>query len=82
MEEISTEINMRCFFCHSTDMFLINEDSPPQPGDMIRCVNCGRDNDYDSMKRVVDKRAEEWGNEQAEKWVQEKVKDIFKNLKF
>lgn len=73
--EKTTEL--KCLFCTSTQFEIPEENYEPQPGDMLKCANCGRLNDYDSMMRVVEKEAEEWG----EKVAQDLMKDLDKQLK-
>jgi hypothetical protein len=75
--EYETTTELKCLFCTSTQFELPSEDYEPQSGDMLKCANCGRLNDYDSMMRVVEKEAEEWG----EKVAQGLVKDLEKQLK-
>jgi hypothetical protein len=68
---------LKCLFCTSIQFELPSEDYEPKSGDMLKCANCGRLNDYDSMMRVVEKEAEEWGENIA----QDMVKDLEKQLK-
>ena len=76
MEE-KTTIKLKCFFCSSTDFELPYADYQPKHGEQIRCSNCGRTNDYDSLLRVAKKQGEEW----AEQQVKEEMDKFKKQLK-
>lgn len=68
------EIKMKCVFCFSTDFVVPHDNYQPQHGEMIRCANCGKLNDFDSMMRVVEREAEE---------IVDKIeKELRKSLKF
>jgi len=75
--EHETTTELKCLFCTSTQFELPKEDYEPQSGDMLKCANCGRLNDYDSMMKVVSKEAEVW----SEKVAGDLMKDLEKELK-
>jgi len=75
MEE---KIKMYCLFCKSEQFELPDENYQPNFGEMIKCANCGRLNDYTSMFQV----AKEKGLEIAEKEAKKIIKDAVKKLKF
>ena len=75
--EHETTTELKCLFCTSTQFEIPEENYEPKSGDMLKCANCGRLNDYDSMMRVVSKEAEVWG----EKVAGDLVKDLEKELK-
>jgi len=81
MEDPKTTIKLRCLFCKSDQFVFPNEDYKPQPGDLIVCANCGRQNDYDSLMRVMKSHAEEWMEEQAEEAMKRAAKELEKELK-
>ncbi len=76
MEE-KTQMSLQCLFCCSTQFEVPEEGYHPQPGEQIKCANCGRTNDYDSLMRVVKRKGTEWAEEQA----QEVIVDFTKQLK-
>lgn len=59
MEDQVFTIQVRCFFCMSDQFELPFEDYLPYHGELVRCANCGRDNDWTSQTRVIDKEIEE-----------------------
>ena len=63
--ETTNTISLRCVFCFSTEFEVPKENYHPNPGELIRCANCGRMNDYDSMMRVVQNKAREIGETHA-----------------
>jgi hypothetical protein len=75
MEE-NTQMPLQCLFCFSTQFELPEEDYQPQPGEQIKCANCGRMNDYDSMMRVVQRKGMEWAEEQAQEMLDDFAKQI------
>ncbi len=76
MEEKKT-IKLRCFFCFGTEFELPYEGYQPENGEQIRCSNCGRTNDYDSLMRVAKRKGKEW----AEQEVKSKLDRFSKDLK-
>lgn len=80
MEE-KTRIQLHCFFCGATKFDLPSEDYQPKSGEQIRCSNCGRTNDYDSLMRVAKNKAKKWAEEQAQKEIDEFTKKIGKIFK-
>ena len=81
MEDPTTTIKLHCLFCKSDQFVFPTEDYKPQSGDLIVCANCGKQNDYDSLMRVMKKRADEWMEEQAEKLMEDAAKDLEQQLK-
>ncbi len=75
MEE-STNMSLRCVFCFSTQFELPKEAYQPQPGEQIKCANCGRMNDYDSLIRVVQRKGKEWAEDQAQEIIDDFTKQI------
>ena len=75
--EVSTELKIKCLFC-SSDQFVIN--TKPVPGDQIQCANCGKDNDYDSMFRVLKKYGQQWFEQQVKSLVEDSAKELRKKL--
>ncbi len=75
MEE-STQMSLQCLFCFSTDFVLSEENYQPQPGELIKCANCGRMNDYDSLIRVVQRKGTEWAEEQAQDLMDDFTKQL------
>ncbi len=80
MEE-SENVSLICFFCFSTQFVLPEENYQPQSGELIECANCGRLNDYDSLVRVVQRKAEEWAEEQMQTAINDFTKQLEKMFK-
>jgi hypothetical protein len=80
MEE-NTTLKLECLFCKSTDFIVSDKDYVPQPGEQIRCANCGRTNDYDSLMRVVKRKGADWAEEQATKGMDDFAKKLGKIFK-
>ena len=75
MEE-QLSVSMQCLFCFSKDFDLPEENYSPKHGELIKCANCGRLNDYDSMWCVVQRKGEEWAEEQAQVLLDDFSKDL------
>jgi len=71
MEE---RIKMQCVFCKSDQFELPRENYQPSHGEMIRCANCGRLNDYTSVVRIAEGRAIEMAKAEAERIIKERFK--------
>ena len=74
MEE---RIKMYCLFCKSEQFELPDENYQPSHGEMLKCANCGRLNDYTSMFQV----AKEKGMQIAQKEVEALIEDVSKKFK-
>lgn len=70
-------IKMQCLFCKSEQFELPNKDYQPSDGEMVKCANCGKLNDYTSMFRV----AKEKGIEVVREEVKKELKRAFKDFK-
>ena len=70
-------IKMRCLFCKSEQFELPEENYQPSYGEMIKCANCGRLNDYTSMLEVSKEKTIQIAKEEAE----EMIKDFSKKFK-
>lgn len=61
------EIKLKCIFCGSSDFELPHADYQPEDGETIKCGNCGRENDYASIRDyAVNKKLEEIQKEMLE----------------
>lgn len=74
------EIKLKCLFCFSTSFELPEENYTPKSGEMIKCSNCGKLNNYDSMMRVVQKEGQEWAENQAKSMIDEFTKNMKKDF--
>lgn len=80
MEE-STKMSLQCLFCFSTQFELPEEGYQPKPGEQIKCGNCGRMNDYDSLIRVAQRKGREWAEEQVHEVINDFMKQLGKSFK-
>jgi len=44
--------------------------------EMIRCANCERLNDYDSLVRIAKRKGKEWAKKQAKELVEKEMKKL------
>ena len=44
--------------------------------EMIRCANCERLNDYDSLVRIAKRKGKEWAEKQAKELVEKEIKKL------
>lgn len=74
------EIKLKCIFCGSTNFELPSDDYHPKEGELIKCGNCGRLNDFTSLRNLTINKGKELVKEELEK----EIKRIFKKsgLKF
>ena len=70
-------IKMFCLFCKSDQFELLKEDYQPSCGEMVKCANCGKLNDYTSMLKIAKEKAVELVEDEVKK----KIKDTMKNFK-
>lgn len=57
-DEYTYTFNYRCAFCFSGLFMFPEEDYVPTAIDVIRCGNCGKNNEFASLQRVMDKKIE------------------------
>ena len=70
-------IKLKCVFCQSTN-FDVPKGYEPKAGEQIKCANCGRSNDYDSLFCLVKKEVIEIGRQIAEDEVKKMLKRVLK----
>lgn len=69
---ISHTISLTCLFC---DIVLEgNTDIEYKDGDFIKCQNCGMENEYSSLMKIVEEKAVEV----AKNEVEQLLKNLFK----
>lgn len=71
------QIKMVCLFCKSEQFELPKKGYQPSNGEMIKCANCGRLNDYTSMLNITKEKAIEIAKAEAQKI----IKNTMKNFK-
>ena len=71
-EDFSPKINIKCIFCQSTEFELAHKGYIPSEGESIKCANCGKYNDFSSLKSVL--------VEEGKNMVAEHIKNRLKNL--
>ena len=70
-------IKIQCLFCKSEQFELPEENYQPSYGEMIKCANCGKLNDCESMCNV----AKEKGIDMVKEEVEKTIKNTFKDFK-
>lgn len=78
----SIEINLECVFCSSTQFELPQEGYKPEQGEMIKCGNCGRLNDFSSIYEVAISNGVETVKKDAMKYAEDELKKMFKKNGF
>lgn len=76
MEIPELKITLKCLFCGST--LKGPEDAEYHSGDLIKCTECGEENDFDSVLDVAKEEGIETMKGVLQEQLQEKFKDIFK----
>lgn len=78
LEDKRYTVKLKCVFCKSELFELPEEDYQPEEGEMIKCSNCGRLNDFSSIKKL------EINNtvKQIKEDVHNELKKIFKKSGF
>lgn len=74
----SVKITMKCIFCKSSKFDVPYENYEPKSGEQIRCANCGRTNDYDSLLKLAKNEGLEIAKDFAENEVKKMLKRAFK----
>ncbi len=77
MENKTFKINLRCVFCGCDKFDLPYEGYQPQDGEQITCPNCGKSNDYSSLRQL----AIQEGHEKVEGYAINEIRKIFKKFK-
>ena len=77
MHEFSSTLALKCVFCLSTE-FDIPEGYKPEAGELIRCANCGKLNDFSSLMTVAEDEAYEMAEDFAAKETEKMLKKLFK----
>lgn len=78
LEDKKYTAKLKCIFCQSEMFELPYEGYQPEEGEMIKCSNCGKLNDFSSIKNL------EINNtvEQIEEDVHNELKKMFKQSGF
>lgn len=76
MEQERT-IKLKCVFCQSTNFDVPYEGYEPKAGEQVKCANCGRSNDYTSLRSLARKE----GEKIAKEIMGDKIKEFQKNVR-
>lgn len=77
MEDKTFQIKLKCVFCGNDKFELPHENYQPKEGEQITCPNCGKTNDFTSLKELAIKE----GREQITNYVTDEIKKMFKKFK-
>ena len=69
---------LQCVFCNAELFELPEENYQPEIGDMIRCANCGRLNDYSSIRNLAINKT----LKNVEKDIKDEMEKMFKKAGF
>lgn len=75
------DVKLKCVFCGSTDFNLPSENYKPQEGELIKCANCGRLNDFTEIKELAIEDGKEIVFKMAKEEIDKELKKSFKNIK-
>ncbi len=67
-------VKLQCVFCGSKNFSLPSKRLCPKEGEQIKCANCGRLNDFDSLHQIAVKQ----GINSVKKDISNEIKKIFK----
>ncbi len=81
MSKYDKEFKSLCCFCMSDKFELPTKNYQPQPGELIRCANCGRLNDVTSLIQSVEEEVSEYTHDVAKDVVDNALKDMKKKFK-
>ncbi len=71
-------VKLQCVFCGSENFSLPSKGYRPKEGEQIKCANCGRLNDFDSLHQIAVKQ----GINEAKKDINNQIKKMFKKVGF
>lgn len=71
------EVSLQCLFCDSTQ-FETEPDHPPTSGDVVRCAQCQKMNDFDAMLEVCKEAVVEATKIELERYMKESLKGFLK----
>ena len=71
-------VKLQCVFCGSENFSLPSKRYRPKEGEQIKCANCGRLNDFDSLHQIAMKR----GIDMAKKDINDEIKKMLKKAGF
>lgn len=77
----ATSINLECVFCNSLEFELPYEGYVPYEGEMIKCSNCGKLNDYSSIKEVAIEAGTKELTQYAHAEIEKELKKMLKKFK-
>ncbi|EKE02605.1 MAG: hypothetical protein ACD_20C00357G0028 [uncultured bacterium] len=81
MEE-QYEIKLECVFCGSTEFEIPHEGYEPEEGEMIKCSNCDKLNDFISIRDVAVGNELEKIGEEYTKFAEDEILKTFKKAGF
>lgn len=73
-----TAINLECIFCRSTQFQIPSKNYKPQQGELLKCENCGKLNDFE---KIVHAKGKKWVKDQADNIVRDLLNKMNKSLK-
>lgn len=79
MDIPNVTISLKCLFCSAP--LQGPEEAEYSSGDLIKCGECGEENDFDSVLDVAKEKSVEIMAKEAEKQVTKEMKSILKNLR-
>ena len=67
-------IKLYCLFCKSEQFELPEKGCQPNVGEMVKCANCGRLNDYTSMLKIAKEKAIQMIEDETEKIIKKELR--------
>lgn len=79
MKDKTYDIPVKCLFCNCT--LKVDTETEYKSGDLLKCQECGEDNDYDSLIQVTKDTGSKVVMEDVKKDIEKEFKNIFKKFK-
>lgn len=77
MEDKTFQIKLKCVFCGNDKFELPYKDYQPEEGEQITCPNCGKSNDYSSLRQLAIKE----GREKIKEYAVGEIRKMLKKFK-
>ena len=71
------KVPLQCVFCKSNLTY--NTENPYKYGDIIKCQNCGKMNDFNSVMKIAINKGKEKIKDEAINFVKKELQKTFKN---
>jgi len=77
VEDKTFRVNLKCVFCGNEKFKIPYKDYQPQEGEQIICPNCGKSNDFSSLRQL----AIQEGREKIKSYATDEIQKLLKKFK-